>query len=100
MNYRPVLNSGILLILALFAINWPFNAVHAQTPTASRPSAEQEILAAEAQLSAALSTVDVDQLRRLWADDFVDDGRRARHDGEETPRNSESSKAGRQFPSH
>jgi uncharacterized protein (TIGR02246 family) len=33
--------------------------------------AEQQLRAAEAQLAAALSSVDVDQLSRLWADDFV-----------------------------
>jgi hypothetical protein len=39
--------------------------------------ADQEVRAVESQLSLALSSVDVDQLSRLWADDFVstmDDG--------------------------
>jgi uncharacterized protein (TIGR02246 family) len=33
--------------------------------------AEQQLRAAESQLAAALSSVDLDQLSRLWADDFV-----------------------------
>jgi|SRR5271165_673636 len=33
--------------------------------------AEQELRAVESQLAQALSSVDVDQLARLWADDFV-----------------------------
>jgi uncharacterized protein (TIGR02246 family) len=34
-------------------------------------AAEQELRAVESQLAQALSSVDVDQLARLWADDFV-----------------------------
>jgi ketosteroid isomerase-like protein len=71
MNYSPALKRGLLWTLALFALNWPLYAAHAQAPRASRVGAEQEILAAEAQLAAALSSVDVDALSRLWADDFV-----------------------------
>jgi ketosteroid isomerase-like protein len=45
----------------------------AQTQAQAQKSAdaEQQLRAAEAQLAAALSSVDVDQLSRLWADDFV-----------------------------
>jgi ketosteroid isomerase-like protein len=43
----------------------------AETPVAPRSAAEQELRAAEAQLAQALSSVDVDQLARVWADDFV-----------------------------
>jgi len=71
MNYSPALNRVLLWTLALFTINLPLYAAHAQAPGASRVGAEQEILAAEAQLAAALSSVDVDALSRLWADDFV-----------------------------
>jgi ketosteroid isomerase-like protein len=45
----------------------------AQTQAQAQKSAdaEQQLRAAEAQLATALSSVDVDQLSRLWADDFV-----------------------------
>jgi uncharacterized protein (TIGR02246 family) len=43
----------------------------AQAQARNTAEAEQELRAAEAQLAAALSAVDVDQLSRLWADDFV-----------------------------
>jgi ketosteroid isomerase-like protein len=39
--------------------------------TAPLAAADQELRAAESQLTAALSSVDVDQLGRIWADDFV-----------------------------
>jgi uncharacterized protein (TIGR02246 family) len=52
------------------------NAVSAQSTNADAPvapgsTAEQDIRAVETKLAQALSTVDVDQLARLWADDFV-----------------------------
>jgi ketosteroid isomerase-like protein len=47
-------------------------AVNARADSSVAPgAAEQEVRAAEAQLAGALSSVDVDQLARLWADDFV-----------------------------
>jgi ketosteroid isomerase-like protein len=49
----------------LFAVS-----VSADTP-ATPGSTEQELRAVEAQLAQALSSVDVDQLARLWADDFI-----------------------------
>jgi uncharacterized protein (TIGR02246 family) len=42
----------------------------AGSPATGSP-AEQELRAVESQLAQALSSVDVDQLARLWADDFV-----------------------------
>jgi uncharacterized protein (TIGR02246 family) len=47
----------------------PLFPAHAQAPSAA--DAELELRAAEAKLAAALSSVDLDQLSRLWADDFV-----------------------------
>ncbi len=48
-------------------------AVSASADATATPAslAEQELRAVEAQLAQALSSVDVDQLARLWADDFV-----------------------------
>jgi hypothetical protein len=49
----------------------------AETQVARYSVADQEVRAVESQLSLALSSVDVDQLSRLWADDFastMDDG--------------------------
>jgi ketosteroid isomerase-like protein len=43
----------------------------AETPVAPKSAAEQELRAAELQLAQALSAVDVEQLSRLWSDDFV-----------------------------
>jgi uncharacterized protein (TIGR02246 family) len=43
----------------------------AQAQSRHDTDAERELRAAEAQLASALSSVDVDQLSRLWADDFV-----------------------------
>ena len=48
-----------------------FSAGPAQALPQKAAKAEAELRAAEARLAAALSTVDVDQLSRLWADDFV-----------------------------
>jgi len=44
---------------------------NADTPGTQGSLAEQELRAVEAQLAQALSAVDVGQLSRLWADDFV-----------------------------
>jgi len=71
MNYSSALKRVLVWTLAVYVINLPHYAAHAQPPEASKVGAEQEILAAEAQLAAALSSVDVDALSRLWADDFV-----------------------------
>lgn len=43
----------------------------AQAQLQKSADAEQQLRAAEAQLAAALSSVDVEQLSRLWAEDFV-----------------------------
>jgi uncharacterized protein (TIGR02246 family) len=53
-----------LLILSL----WMPPPAFAQSRSAD---SERELRAAETELAAALSSVDVDQLSRLWADDFV-----------------------------
>jgi ketosteroid isomerase-like protein len=56
------------LAVLMFTILSPRPA-HAQPQNAA--NTERELRAAEAQLASALSSVDVDQLSRLWADDFV-----------------------------
>jgi hypothetical protein len=66
------------LTLAVLTIN-VFLALpaDAETQVVRDSVADQEVRAVESQLSLALSSVDVDQLSRLWADDFVstmDDG--------------------------
>ena len=60
------------LALALLIVN-AFCAASASADSAVTPAsrAEQELRTIEAQLAQALSSVDVDQLARLWADDFV-----------------------------
>ena len=64
--------SVCFLAAAVLTVN-AFCAASASADTAVRPEslAEQELRAVEAQLAQALSSVDVDQLARLWADDFV-----------------------------
>jgi ketosteroid isomerase-like protein len=61
-----------LLAIAVVAINL-LSALPAEAATqvAPNPVADQELRAIESQLAVALSSVDVDQLSRLWADDFV-----------------------------
>jgi uncharacterized protein (TIGR02246 family) len=56
----------VLLVNAFCAAS-----ARADTPATPKSMAEQELRAVEAQLAQALSSVDVDQLARLWADDFV-----------------------------
>jgi uncharacterized protein (TIGR02246 family) len=56
------------LPLLMFSLLSPRSAQAQPQKTAG---AELELRAAETQLAAALSSVDVDQLSRLWADDFV-----------------------------
>jgi hypothetical protein len=56
------------LALLVFSLS-PLRPAHAQSQNAA--GAELELRAAEAKLAAALSSADVDQLSRLWADDFV-----------------------------
>jgi ketosteroid isomerase-like protein len=67
------------LTIAVLTINF-MSAMHANADAqVARDSvADQELRAAESQLSSALSSADTDQLSHLWADDFVttmDDGR-------------------------
>jgi uncharacterized protein (TIGR02246 family) len=70
MNYRIAHGARLSLGLALlmFGLLLPHSSPAQPQKTAD---AEQQLRAAEAQLAAALSSVDVDQLSRLWADDFV-----------------------------
>ena len=60
------------LAAAVLTVN-AFCAASASADTAVTPGtrAEQELRTVEAQLAQALSSVDVDQLVGLWADDFV-----------------------------
>jgi uncharacterized protein (TIGR02246 family) len=55
-----------LVVNALFAVS-----ASADTPVTPGSLAEQELRAVEAQLAQALSSVDLGQLARLWAEDFV-----------------------------
>jgi uncharacterized protein (TIGR02246 family) len=59
---------GLGLALLMFSL-LPLCPAHAQSQNTA--DAELELRAAEAKLAAALSSVDIDQLSRLWADDFV-----------------------------
>ena len=70
MNYHIAHGTRLCLSLALlmFSLLSPRSAQAQPQKTAD---AELELRAAETQLAAALSSVDVDQLSRLWADDFV-----------------------------
>jgi ketosteroid isomerase-like protein len=74
---RLIARAG-LLALAVLTINVLLALpADAETQVARDSVADQEVRAVESQLSLALSSVDVDQLSRLWADDFVstmDDG--------------------------
>jgi ketosteroid isomerase-like protein len=70
MNYRIALGARLILGLALLMIN-PLSPRPAQAQPQKISDAEQQLRAAETQLATALSSVDVDQLSRLWADDFV-----------------------------
>jgi uncharacterized protein (TIGR02246 family) len=69
MNY--CLGAGSRLSLALALILSLLSSGPAQAQPQKAADAERELRAAESQLAAALSSVDVDQLSRLWADDFV-----------------------------
>ena len=69
---RPVARLGFGLALLMFSLSLPRAAqAQAQAQTQTSAESEQQLRAAEAQLAAALSSVDVDQLSRLWAEDFV-----------------------------
>jgi uncharacterized protein (TIGR02246 family) len=70
MNYRIAHGARLSLGLALLMFN-PLSWRPAQAQPPKTADAEQQLRAAETQLAAALSSVDVDQLSRLWADDFV-----------------------------
>jgi uncharacterized protein (TIGR02246 family) len=68
----PITHVGARLTLGLALLMFslvPLCRAHAQSQNAA--DAELELRAAEAKLAAALSSVDLDQLSRLWADDFV-----------------------------
>jgi uncharacterized protein (TIGR02246 family) len=69
MNHRIAQWARLCLALALLSPLVSTRAVPAQPQKVA--DAELELRAAEAQLAAALSSVDLDQLSRLWADDFV-----------------------------
>jgi len=69
MNHRIAQWARLCLALALLSPLVSSRAVPAQPQKVA--DAELELRAAEAQLAAALSSVDLDQLSRLWADDFV-----------------------------
>jgi ketosteroid isomerase-like protein len=60
------------LAVAVVIANAPCaESASVDTPVTSRSAAEQELRAVEAQLAQALSSVDVDQLARLWGEDFI-----------------------------
>ena len=65
-NLTSSLNRCLALLMLSLLLPRPAPAQPQNTA-----EAEQQLRAAEAQLAAALSSVDVDQLSRLWADDFV-----------------------------
>jgi uncharacterized protein (TIGR02246 family) len=69
MNYTIAHSARLYLSVALLLCS-PFSAAP-QAPPQKTADAELELRHAETQLAAALSAVDVDQLSRLWADDFV-----------------------------
>jgi ketosteroid isomerase-like protein len=70
MNYRIAQWARLCfgLVLLLFSLSSPRAA---QPQPQKIADAEHELRAAEAKLAAALSSVDVEQLSRLWDDDFV-----------------------------
>jgi uncharacterized protein (TIGR02246 family) len=61
----------ILAVAAVIANMHCSVSASADSPVTPGSLAEQELRAVEAQLAQALSVVDVEQLSRLWADDFV-----------------------------
>ncbi|HTB89744.1 MAG TPA: nuclear transport factor 2 family protein [Steroidobacteraceae bacterium] len=70
MNHAVAQTDARLMLGAalLMASLWMQPAALAQSRSAD---SERELRTAETELAAALSSVDVDQLSRLWADDFV-----------------------------
>jgi uncharacterized protein (TIGR02246 family) len=70
MNYRIAHGARLSLGFALLMCN-VLSPHPAQAQPRKTADAEQQLRAAETQLAAALSSVDVEQLSRLWADDFV-----------------------------
>jgi uncharacterized protein (TIGR02246 family) len=70
MNHTLALtDTRLTLGVALLMVSlWMPPVALAQSRSAD---SERELRTAEAELAAALSSVDVDQLSRLWADDFV-----------------------------
>jgi ketosteroid isomerase-like protein len=67
-----LLARGRPLALAVLTINvMSALPADADTQVARNSVADQELRAAESQLSSALSSADTDQLSLLWADDFV-----------------------------
>jgi uncharacterized protein (TIGR02246 family) len=69
MNYTIAQSARLYLTVALLMCS-PFSAAPQGLPQKTA-DAELELRRAETQLAAALSSVDVDQLSRLWAEDFV-----------------------------
>jgi len=59
-----LLAPAVLAIIGLFSLS-------ARAETRAPDSPDRELRALESQLAAALSSVDVDQISRLWAADFV-----------------------------
>ena len=68
MNRTVAKTAPCLSVVLLMVSLWILPAALAQSRSAD---AERELRTAETELAAALSSVDVDQLSRLWADDFV-----------------------------
>ena len=60
-----------VLLLVFLAVPPAAPATAAVAQSAPAWAADRELRAAESQLAKALSSVDVDQLSRIWADDFV-----------------------------
>jgi uncharacterized protein (TIGR02246 family) len=70
MNYPIDRGARLSLGLALLMLSLlPLRP--AQAEPLKTADAEQQLRAAEAELAAALSSVDIEHLSRLWADDFV-----------------------------
>jgi uncharacterized protein (TIGR02246 family) len=70
MNYPIPHGAPLRLGLAVLMVGL-LSTSHAWAQSKKTADAELELRAAESQLAAALSSVDLDQLSRLWADDFV-----------------------------
>jgi ketosteroid isomerase-like protein len=68
---NPVMRRSTPHRWALAASLASLTALPLAAGAAAASGAEQELRAAEVQLATALSSVDVKQLSRLWADDFV-----------------------------